>query len=221
MDRRAQRVVRLARDVRVCERASDWPRRGQRWLAIADISVFLADVTPGIGSPFTLHKAITDAWGVYRMARLYPGQFLLGIGVSSSNLGDATSVYSPGVVDHTRATPFSLDLGESKMLPDLVLPAGVQLVTVSGTVRSPTGTPVVDARVALIGTYQPRYSTEGATREAVEAVTTDRDGRYTIRALAGAYSVSVSAGGGQYGRVTRSERFEASGHVEIDLTLPD
>jgi hypothetical protein len=188
---------------------------------IADISVFLADVTPGVGSPFTLHKAITEAEGVYRMARLYPGQFLLGIGVSSYNLGDATNVYSPGVVDHTRATPFSLDLGENKMLPDLVIPAGVQLVTVSGTVRSLTGTPVVGARVALIGTYWLRYSTERATREAVEAVTTDRDGRYIIRALAGAYSVTASPGGKQYNPVARSEPFESSGPVEIDLTLPD
>jgi hypothetical protein len=188
---------------------------------VGNISVFAAIIKSGAVVSATEHHAVTDGDGVYRMTRLLPGQYLLGIGVGSYDLGDTVRVFHPGLVDRARATTFFLELGENEVVSDVVVPADIQLLTVSGVVRNSSGSPVSGATVTLMGTYRASDTTAPRTREAAQPVATDSDGRFVISTVAGRYSLTASSGVKERGRVVRSQPFDGAGPIETDLTLPD
>ena len=190
---------------------------------VANISVFLALMQNGSVNSTNEFHAVTDRDGVFNMSRVVPGAFLLGIGVGSYQLGDTRRVFHPGVVEPTRATTFSLELGENRTLPDTVLPAEVELLTVAGIVRNASGTPVAGAKVTLIGTYQVSYTTVPRTRDAAQPVTTGSDGRFTITTLAGEYALTASRTESDRdgARVARMQVEPSTGQTEVVLTLPD
>jgi hypothetical protein len=189
---------------------------------VANMSVFVAYAERG-QYLYTGLTAVTDAEGVYRLARVRPGLYLLGTGVESADLNDQPRIFHPGVVERAKATRVALELGERKTLSDLIVPAGVDLFTVTGTVRDRSGTPVAGVTVLLNGISVDRPGTGATVRGAAHPASSDREGRFTISAVAGRYSIEAQLNTPEQRRTRRanSALFDGAGRVEVAITLPD
>ena len=186
---------------------------------VSNVAVSLTQLTPREGWTWTTHQAITDANGAYSFVRVFPGRFRLALGLARLEPGDGMQVYHPGVIGPARATTIRLALAERKALPDLIVPAGVGLLTVSGTVRRTSGLPFSGATVLLMET-QPDYSPH-PDRQVTPAVSTDGAGRFAIAALAGRYEVWAGIPSDEGSGATHMELKQSTGKISVTLTLPD
>ena len=186
---------------------------------VGHLAVSLAYEKSGAATSSTGFQAVTDAGGVFRLSWLDPGRFRVVIGDGSDERDDTRRVFHPGVVDRARATVFSLALGERKTLPDLIVPASVGLLTVSGTVKTTSGAPVSGATVLLVEP-QPDYSPV-SDRQVTPTVSTDGTGRFTIAALAGRYELWAGIPSDKGASGMHMALKQSTGKFSVTLTLPD
>lgn len=119
--------------------------------------------------------ATTDSEGRYRVTGIRPGEYLLRF---STPLGsELAGMYWPAAYDDAAATRLSLAAEDVHAGLDVRLAVGA---TISGTVSTSDGSPVVGANVSTLSAQVPRVAL------------TDDAGTYTIRGVApGAYGVLV------------------------------
>ncbi len=102
---------------------------------------------------------LDDEQGRFKMDRIPPGEYLLGINITSTPGGDAPypATYYPDVRDRSRATVIKIGLGEKLSDYTLRLPAKLTERTIQGVVVWPDGTPAVGAEVYLTDQNHPGY----------------------------------------------------------------
>jgi hypothetical protein len=109
-------------------------------------------VAPGDRTPSYAHAAVTDASGLYEIARVPPGSYVVGVNARRDYSGGRAfgrAIYFPGVATADAAEIVSVGAGERVALGDFSLPSSLAFVRASGIVVTEAGQPAGGAKIFL------------------------------------------------------------------------
>jgi hypothetical protein len=125
----------------------------------------------------------------------------------------------PGTLDLASATSFTIAVGERRAVGDFTIPAGFEIVYISGVVRDQAGRPVRRATVALTDGAAPRAAMLNSR------ASTDAEGRFRLAAHVGQHygiTVTFDVAPRQPPRTAAVPPFEAARDLPpIEITLAD
>ncbi|MCI0392908.1 MAG: carboxypeptidase-like regulatory domain-containing protein [Acidobacteria bacterium] len=125
---------------------------------------------------FQTRSAKTDGEGKYKIIKVEPGRYLLGVNVTRPTpQSPHQRIFYPDVSDIKQAEVITVEPGKTTGLFDLRLTHTLEKCTIQGIVVWPDDTPVVGANISL------RHPEEGV-RRGYEA-TTDDQGRFALKEL--------------------------------------
>jgi len=171
-----------------------------------------------LGDPLGLadDSVLTNEQGTYELTRLRPGRYMIVIGHEFEYAPQERRVLYPGVTDASAATEVELGSSERLQLMDVMLPASIRIVPVTGTVRDQSGSPITGVGVYL------RYADQDAI--AVGLAITDSMGKFRLSIPAGRYVIVAEIRERTSMRVRSQESppFDASATLaSFEITLPD
>jgi hypothetical protein len=162
-------------------------------------------------------RATSDLEGRYELDQLRPGRYALSVDTRTRENAAGLHVLYPGTREAAAAQAVDVGAGARVTVPDFRLPAGLDLVTITGTVRNAAGQPL--ERVQVLLAFE-----NGTSWAAARTVVTDTSGEFRLAVPAGrAYRLRAERA--EQGRSIRRAdvpAFEAvPGMPPIDVVLPD
>jgi hypothetical protein len=109
-------------------------------------------IVPGERAPSYSHAAVTDASGLYEIAKVSPGPYVVGINArqDSGGLGFGRAIYFPAAATADTAETVLVGAGEQVALGDFTLASNVAFVHASGIVVTESGQPAAGAKIHLL-----------------------------------------------------------------------
>jgi 5-hydroxyisourate hydrolase-like protein (transthyretin family) len=145
---------------------------------VPGIAVALVAATAPNRSAFNSSLQVrTDGEGRYEISRVPSGVYRLSFDSWRSDR-DRPEVRRSILQDASSAFTLQVPRGERITAPDLLLPAALQLVQVSGVVLNPAGGPATGAKVYLKNDSNSSYPLPPGAK-------TDKDGRFLMTVFAG------------------------------------
>lgn len=110
-------------------------------------------IVPGARGPSYANAAVTDANGLYEIAKLSPGSYVVGINARrdySGGRGFGRTIYFPAGATADAAETVIVGAGEQMTLGDFTLPSNTAFVHASGIAVTENGTPAASAKIFLL-----------------------------------------------------------------------
>jgi hypothetical protein len=159
-------------------------------------------------------SALTDADGVFEIARLRPSTYALGLQLSRFNGSPPGAVWLP-TGDAASAAAFKLGFGERVDVHDVALPTDVIPVLVQGSIVDPDGRPMPDDAVSL-------SINDGWSWEGINTIPLDAASKFKLSLIAGRrYRLRFSKAFGTTFRQIEVAEFVAARDLSpLDLRFP-